>query len=127
VYTRSNVSAYFGILSSLMSTEEDIRQLRRKGIIQTTLSDKEVIKFFKKLEPHTCGTNSAITVYLLLATVNNFFKRQRMWIAVHSFVYHNIKFIISIGSFLSVSLSILKAILNLQGSSNAGPIAGHQS
>jgi hypothetical protein len=126
VYTRNNVSAYFGILSLLISTVEDVRQLRRKGIIQTTLSDKEVMKFFKKLEPLTYGTNSA-TVHLLLATVNNFFKRQRMWITIHSFVYHNIKFIIAIGSFLSVSLSILKAILNLQGSSNAGPVKGHQS
>jgi hypothetical protein len=88
-----------------MSTVEDVGQLRRKGIIQTTLSDKKVMKFFKKLEPHTCGTNSAITVYLLLVTVNNFFKRQRMWITIHSFVYHNIKFIIAIGSFLSVSTS----------------------
>uniref|UniRef100_A0ACD5VAZ1 Uncharacterized protein n=1 Tax=Avena sativa TaxID=4498 RepID=A0ACD5VAZ1_AVESA len=122
---RSNVAAYFGILSTLMSTEEDLRQLRRKGIIQTTLSDKEVMKFFKKLEPHTCWNNAIITTHLLRATINNFFKRQRLWIDVHRFVYNNFKFLFAIGSFLSVSLSILKAILSLQGSSNAGPVAGH--
>ncbi|KAM3271250.1 hypothetical protein ACQJBY_041803 [Aegilops geniculata] len=116
--TRSYVAGYFGMLSALMSREEDVRQLRRKGIIQTTLGDMEVIRLLRKLEPHTNGLKAEFTTYLVRPKINDFFKRLGIWIEFHRFVYKNLKFLIAIASFLSVSLSILKAILALQGGSS---------
>ncbi|EMS57543.1 hypothetical protein TRIUR3_26357 [Triticum urartu] len=118
-HNRSNVAAYFGMLSALMIREEDVRQLRRKGIVVTTLSDKEVIKLFNKLGAHTNGRNAQASTYLTRANINDFFKRQRMWISIHRFIYNNLKFLIAIGSFLSVTLSILKAILALPAGSSS--------
>ncbi|CAN6374447.1 unnamed protein product [Urochloa humidicola] len=121
---RSHMGVCIAMLSRLISTEEDVRQLRRKGLIITTLSDKDVMELIKKMEPHIQGA-SVFTIYPLLLRITTFFKTHRLWITLHRLVYNNLKFLLAIGSFLSVSISILKAILSLRDSPMAATGTAH--
>ena len=105
------VSSYVCVLSCLVNREEDVKELRGKGIINSTFSDMGTLVFFK-------GAAQDLRVghryYEVFQALHKYRQERWLWIAVHSFLYRNYKTIVTVLSIAGVLAGLFKTILSLR-------------
>ncbi|CAL4990695.1 unnamed protein product [Urochloa decumbens] len=109
----SAACSYLLLLCMLLHREEDVHQLRTKGILQGAgLTNKEVLRFFTSL--HNClGLGSCYGLVML--QIESYRIRRWVWIKVYAFVCRNWKTIVGVGSAIGAFASILKTLKSLKG------------
>ncbi|XP_062230559.1 UPF0481 protein At3g47200-like [Phragmites australis] len=105
------VSSYVSVVALLVNRPEDVQELRGKGIIVSASSDKQTLEFFKDLATELRVGHRYYDVFERLEE----YKRERwVWIAVHRFLYKNIKTIIAVLSVVGALAGLFKTILSLK-------------
>ncbi|CAO2189425.1 unnamed protein product [Urochloa humidicola] len=107
----SAVCSYL-LLCMLMHREEDVHQLRTKGILQggAGLSNKKTLDFFTSLQNLREGCYYAhVMVWIQIYRIN-----KSMRIEVYAFLYSNIKTILTVLSVIGLFASILGVIKSLK-------------
>ncbi|CAL5008812.1 unnamed protein product [Urochloa decumbens] len=105
------VSSYLSTLAMLMDREEDVHELRRRGVLSSNFSNAETLAFFKGLGQHLrLGKNYTTT----LREIDDYVRRRPVRIAVHKFIYNNYRVIAALLSVAGVLASILKALYSLK-------------
>ncbi|KAL5220275.1 hypothetical protein ABZP36_024988 [Zizania latifolia] len=105
------VSSYIAVLAMLMNREEDVHELRAKGLVCGKFSDRETLEFFKTLVKHVCIGRHYVRI---LAEIDAYKRNRWLWIAVHKFVYNNVKNIITVFTVVGVLVGVFKALLSIK-------------
>ncbi|CAN6374410.1 unnamed protein product [Urochloa humidicola] len=109
----SAVCSYLRLLSMLVNREDDVHELRTKGILQggSGLTNKEALDFFTKLQsrlPHgRCYVRT-------MEQIENYRVKRRMWIKVYAFVYRNIKTILTVITATAALVGIFGTLISLK-------------
>ncbi|CAO1939903.1 unnamed protein product [Urochloa humidicola] len=109
----SAVCSYLRLLAMLVNREEDVHQLRTKGILQggSGLTNKEALDFFTRLQsrlPHgQCYVHTMIQI-------ENYRLKRRIRIKVYAFVYRNIKTIITVITVTAALTGIFGTLMSLK-------------
>ncbi|CAD6255426.1 unnamed protein product [Miscanthus lutarioriparius] len=108
----SAVCSYLLLLCMLMHREEDVHELRTKGILQggAGLNNKKTLDFFTSLQSLRKGRCYA----LVMVEIQNY-RNKRPWIKVYAFLYNNWKYIVAVGSAFSGFIGIITALMKLKG------------
>ncbi|WVZ95955.1 hypothetical protein U9M48_041655 [Paspalum notatum var. saurae] len=105
------VSSYVSAVSLLMNRAEDVQELRGKGVVVSALSDETTLSSFKKLTAHV---RVGYRYYDVFQRLQEYRQERWVWIAVHGFLYRNLKTIIAVISAIGVLAGLFKAILYLK-------------
>ncbi|CAL4996634.1 unnamed protein product [Urochloa decumbens] len=105
------VSSYLSLLAMLMDREEDVHELRMRGVLRSSFSNAQTLAFFKELSQHL---RPGYNYYRTLAEIGNYMSQRWAWIAVHKFVYNYHRIIVAVLSIAGVLVSILKALYSLK-------------
>ncbi|KAL6607763.1 hypothetical protein ACP70R_040826 [Stipagrostis hirtigluma subsp. patula] len=105
------VTSYLSVLAMLMDREEDVHQLRHKGVLGSRFSKAQTLAFFKGLGQHLChGYNyNAVT-----QEIYDYIRTKTVRIALHKFVYNNYKVIAAVLSIAGVLAGIFRALYSLK-------------
>ncbi|VAI40310.1 unnamed protein product [Triticum turgidum subsp. durum] len=106
------VSSYLALFAMFMDREEDVHELRAKRLIHGEFTDKQTLDFFKGR--HAGNLHAGDDFYRILRRLERYKQRWWMWIAIHRFVYNNVKIIIAVLSIIGVLVGIFKTILPLK-------------
>nr|TKW01634.1 hypothetical protein SEVIR_8G193600v2 [Setaria viridis] len=105
------VSSYIFLVAHLINREEDVRDLRARGIISSAMSDGETLHFFKSAAPSLRIGDR----YIQISKRIHEYKQERwIWIAIHRFLYDNIKVIVAVVSVVGVLAGLFKTMLSLR-------------
>jgi hypothetical protein len=105
------VSSYLSVLAMLMDGEEDVHELRRRGVLCSHFSNTQMLAFFKGFgQHHRLGYN----YFCIVGDIEEYMRRRPVRIAVHKFVYNNYKLIAAVLSIAGVLVGIFKAIYSLK-------------
>jgi hypothetical protein len=105
------VSSYLSVLAMLMDGEQDVHELRRRGVLSSHFSNTQMLAFFKGFGQHLrLGYN----YFCIVGDIEEYMRRRPVRIAVHKFVYNNYKIIVAVLSIASVLVGIFKAIYSLK-------------
>jgi hypothetical protein len=100
----SAVCSYLRLLCMMVQREEDVQELRAKGILQGAgLTNKETLYFFTRFQ----GLPHGLCYARVLYGIDTYRVDRWMSIMVHAFVYRNKKTILTTFSILSLVTSIL--------------------
>ncbi|KAL6654576.1 hypothetical protein ACP70R_008041 [Stipagrostis hirtigluma subsp. patula] len=105
------VNSYLSVVALLMNQEDDVRELRDRRIVQSFSSDQQTLEFFKGLAPNLV-TGGAY--WRLIADLEKYKHKRRMWISIYRFVYNNTKIIATVLSIIGVLVGIFKTLLSLK-------------
>ncbi|XP_052166197.1 UPF0481 protein At3g47200-like [Oryza glaberrima] len=105
------ISSYLSLLAMLMDKEEDVHELRAKGLIHSFFSNKEMLAFFKGFERHLRLGSRYFTI---IQQIEHYKRNKRASIVIHKLVYNNWRIIVKLVSIASVIMGIFKAILSLK-------------
>ncbi|XP_025822453.1 uncharacterized protein LOC112898326 [Panicum hallii] len=105
------VSSYLLLLAMLINREEDVHELRVKHILHGDLGDERTLRLLKNAADFICKTNQHS---LLLEDLDAYKQKRWLRIAVHKFVYHNFKTIVTVFSIIGVLVGIFKTLLSLK-------------
>ncbi|KAK3140976.1 hypothetical protein QOZ80_5AG0408480 [Eleusine coracana subsp. coracana] len=105
------VSSYISVLALLMNQKEDAQELRAKGIINSAFCNKVTLVFFKTLAPRL---HVGHLYYQVFQQLQEYRQERWVWIAVHRFLYKNIKTIIAVLSVVGVLAGLFKTILSVK-------------
>ncbi|CAL4990688.1 unnamed protein product [Urochloa decumbens] len=110
----SAACSYLLLLCMLVHREEDVHQLRTKGILRggAGLTNKEALRFFTGL--NNCLRHGSCYV-LVMAHIESYKMRMWIWIKVYAFLYRNLKTIVAVGSAIGAFATILKTLKSLKG------------
>jgi hypothetical protein len=107
----SAVCSYLLLLSMLMHREEDVHELRTKGILQGAgLNNNQTLDFFTSLHSLRKGRCYAH----VMVEIQNY-RNKRPWIMVYTFVYNNWKYILAVSSAISGFIGIIATVMSLKG------------
>ncbi|CAD6252862.1 unnamed protein product [Miscanthus lutarioriparius] len=108
----SAVCSYLLLLCMLMHREEDVHELRTKGILQggAGLNNKKTLDFFTSLQSLRKGR----CYDLVMVEIQNY-RNKRPWIKVYAFLYNNWKYIVAVGSTFGGFIGIITALMRLKG------------
>jgi hypothetical protein len=107
----SAVCSYLLLLCMLMHREEDVHQLRTKGILQGAgLTNNKTLEFFTSLQSLRHGRCYA----LVMVEIQNY-RNKRPWIKVYAFLYNNWKYIVAVSSAVGGFIGIIRALMRLKG------------
>ena len=108
----SAVCSYLLLLCMLMHREEDVHELRTKGILRggAGLNNKKTLDFFTSLQSLRTGSCYA----LVMIEIENY-RNKRPWIKVYAFLYNNWKYIVSVVSAFGGFIGIITALMKLKG------------
>ncbi|KAL6658801.1 hypothetical protein ACP70R_002841 [Stipagrostis hirtigluma subsp. patula] len=107
------VSSYLSVMTMLMDREEDVHELRGKGVLCSRLSNAETLAFFKGLGKHL---RQGYNYHAILQEIEEYMRKRPVRILVHKFVYNNYKLIAAVLSIASVLVGIFKALYSLKQS-----------
>ncbi|CAN6349443.1 unnamed protein product [Urochloa humidicola] len=105
------ISSYLSLIALLMNREEDVQQLRAKGIVNSAFSDIWMIAYFK------CAVSDLRVghrYYHVFQSLQEYKQERWVWIAIHSFFYTNLKAIVAVLSIIGVLAGLFKTILSLK-------------
>ncbi|RCV37137.1 hypothetical protein SETIT_8G039200v2 [Setaria italica] len=105
------VSSYVTLVSLLVNRPEDVQEMRAKGLIVSAFDDMETLGFFKALAPQL---NVGYRYYEVFQRLQEYRQERWLWIAVHSFLYNNIKTIVTVFSIVGVLAGLFKTILSVK-------------
>ncbi|KAG8046377.1 hypothetical protein GUJ93_ZPchr0008g13354 [Zizania palustris] len=105
------VSSYIAVLAMLMNREEDVHELRAKGLVCGKFSDRETLEFFKTLVKHVCLGPHYVRI---LAEIDAYKRNRWPLIAVHKFFHNNLKNIITVFTVVGVLVGVFKALLSIK-------------
>ncbi|BAF28051.2 Os11g0278300 [Oryza sativa Japonica Group] len=105
------VSSYVLLLAMLMNREEDVHELRAKGLVRGGFSDLETLEFFKNLVKQLFV---GLDYFRILAELEAYRRKRRLLIPVHKFVYNNFKAIVTVFSVIGVLVGIFKALISIK-------------
>ncbi|KAL6631054.1 hypothetical protein ACP70R_028394 [Stipagrostis hirtigluma subsp. patula] len=105
------VSSYVSLIALLVNREEDVQELRGKGIVRSAMSDEATLAFYKWASPRL---RVGYRYYEVFKQLQEYKQERWVWMAVHGFVYRNIKTIIAVLSGIGVLVGLFKAILSLK-------------
>nr|CAB3470584.1 unnamed protein product [Digitaria exilis] len=105
------VSSYLSTMAMLMDREEDVHELRRRGVLSSNFSNAETLAFFKGIGQHLRPGNNFFST---LGEIDGYIRRRPVRIALHKFIYNNYRIIAAILSVVGVLASILKALYSLK-------------
>ncbi|XP_066336141.1 UPF0481 protein At3g47200-like [Miscanthus floridulus] len=107
----SAVCSYLLLLCMLMHREEDVHELRTKGILRggAGLYNKKTLDFFTSLQSLRKGRCYA----LVMVEIQNY-RNKRPWIEAYAFLYNNWKYIVAIGSAFGGFIGIITALMKLK-------------
>jgi hypothetical protein len=106
------VSSYLALFAMLMHREEDVHELRAKHLIHGEFTNKQTLHFFKG--SHAGNLRPGNEFYSILRRLERYKGRSGLWIAIHKFVYNNLKAIVTVLSIIGVLAGIFKALLSIQ-------------
>ncbi|XP_066336312.1 UPF0481 protein At3g47200-like isoform X1 [Miscanthus floridulus] len=111
-FVDSAVCSYLLLLCMLMHREEDVHELRTKGILRggAGLNNKKTLDFFTSLQSLRKGRCYARA----MVEIQNY-RNKRPWIKVYAFLYNNWKYIVAIGSGFGGFIGIITALMKLKG------------
>ncbi|XP_066342201.1 UPF0481 protein At3g47200-like [Miscanthus floridulus] len=105
-----SINSYLAFVSSLMNREQDVRELRARGIVDG-FSDQHTLDFFEGLSQYLTPGH----VYLrTMLDIQEYKKGRWLWIAVYRFLHSNWKTIATVLPVVSVLVGILKTLLSLK-------------
>ncbi|KAL6659532.1 hypothetical protein ACP70R_003572 [Stipagrostis hirtigluma subsp. patula] len=105
------VSSYLSVLAMLMDREEDVQQLRERGLLRSHFSNTQTLAFFKGLGQHLrLGYN----YFAVVKEIDEYMRRRPVRVAVHKFLYSYFKLIAAVLSIASVLVGIFKALYSLK-------------
>jgi hypothetical protein len=98
----------------LVHREEDVHQLRTKGILKggAGLTNKEALRFFTSLR--SCLRPGKDYAYVMLQ-IARYRLRMWIWIMLYAFGCRNWKTIVGIGSAIGAFAGIIKTLKSLKG------------
>ncbi|KAG8086691.1 hypothetical protein GUJ93_ZPchr0010g7939 [Zizania palustris] len=105
------IGSYIAVLAMLMNREEDVHKLRAKGLVKGRFSDQETLQFFKTLVKHI---NIGPRYTDVLVKIEAYKRDRWLWIALHKFVYNNIKTIVTVFTVVGVLVGIFKTLLDIK-------------
>ncbi|XP_020086081.1 UPF0481 protein At3g47200-like [Ananas comosus] len=108
--TDYGVGSYLSLLALLLSSEEDVKELRSKKMIFSDVSDGQALAFLKSLDPHLGKGTSFMQV---LQWLNDYYNKKRVRIFVHKIIYRNFKFILAAASVIVFFVTILQTIFTV--------------
>jgi hypothetical protein len=110
----SAACSYLLLLCMLVHREEDVHQLRTKGILKggAGLTNKEALRFFTSLR--SCLRPGKDYAYVMLQ-IARYRLRMWIWIMLYAFGCRNWKTIVGIGSAIGAFAGIIKTIKSLKG------------
>nr|CAD1828576.1 unnamed protein product [Ananas comosus var. bracteatus] len=92
------------------SGEEDVKELRSKGIMRSLLSDRRTLDFFESLSPHLRPGDN---FWYVPERLNDYYKNRRVRVLLHKFIYNNFKFILAATSAVIFFVTILQTIFTV--------------
>ncbi|OAY77354.1 UPF0481 protein [Ananas comosus] len=104
------VGSYLSVLALLMSGEEDVKELRLKRIMHSVLSDRQTLDFFESLSLHLLPRDNYRYV---LQRLNDYYRKRRVRVILHKFIYKNFKFILAVTSAVIFFVTILQTIFTV--------------
>jgi hypothetical protein len=105
------VSSYVYLLAILMNREEDVHELRVRGILHGKSSNRHTLIFFKNLAQLI---SIPIQYSFLMAQLEAYKRKRWMWIPIHKFAYNNFKTIITVFPIIGVLVGILRTLLSIK-------------
>ncbi|CAN6340224.1 unnamed protein product [Urochloa humidicola] len=105
------VSSYLNVMALLMNRPEDVQELRAKGLVLSAFSNKGTLSFFKTLAPQL---HVGHRYYQVFESLQEYRQERWIWIAVHKFLYKNLKTIITIISVTGVLVGLFNTILPIK-------------
>ncbi|PWZ17340.1 UPF0481 protein [Zea mays] len=105
------VSSYVTLVSLLVNRPEDVQEMRAKGLVVSVFDDAETLGFFKALAPHL---SVGCRYYEVFQFLQEYRQERWLWIAVHRFLYNNIKTIATVFSIVGVLAGLFKTILSVK-------------
>uniref|UniRef100_A0A0D9WJZ3 Uncharacterized protein n=1 Tax=Leersia perrieri TaxID=77586 RepID=A0A0D9WJZ3_9ORYZ len=105
------VSSYVLLLAMLMNREDDVHELRAKGLVRGGFSDKETLEFFKNLVKQLFV---GLDYFRILAELESYRRKRPLLIPIHKFVYNNVRAIITVFSIIGVLVGIFKTLLSIK-------------
>ena len=108
----SAVCSYLLLLCMLMHREEDVHELRTKGILQggAGLNNKKTLDFFTSLQSLRLGRCYGLVMVQIAS-----YRMNRPWIKLYAFCYRNRKTIAWAGSAIAGFIGIITTLIKLKG------------
>jgi hypothetical protein len=105
----SAVCSYLLLFCMLMHREEDVHELRKKGILKGAgLTNKKALQFFTSLESLRKGRSYA----RVMVAIEDYRMKRRWWLKLYTFWYRNQKTIgwaaSAIGGFIGIIVTLMK-------------------
>ncbi|KAL6908085.1 hypothetical protein ACP4OV_002255 [Aristida adscensionis] len=107
----NGVNSYLAILAQLMSQEDDVRELRARGIIRGLFADRQTLEFFSGLAPSLYVGDA---YYRFIVDLAEYKHKRWLWIAVYRFFHNNAKIIATVLPIIGVLVGILKTLLSIK-------------
>jgi hypothetical protein len=106
------VSSYLALFAMFMHREEDVHELRANHLIHGEFTNKQTLDFFKGR--HAGNLRPGHDFYSILRRLERYKQRYGLWIAIHKFVYNNVKAILAVLSLVGVLAGIFKTLLSMK-------------
>jgi len=104
-----SINSYLAFVSTLMNREQDVRELRARGIVDG-FSDQHTLDFFEGLSPYLTPGHAYLRTIL---DIQEYKQGRWLWIAVYRFLHSNRKTIATVLPVFSVLVGILHISLYL--------------
>ncbi|CAL5008833.1 unnamed protein product [Urochloa decumbens] len=101
------VSSYLSLLTMLMDREEDVHELRMRGVLRSTFSNAQTLAFFKELGQYL---QHGYDYRNTKVKISEYIRQRPVRTAVHKFVYNNHRIIVAVLSIAGALVGILKAL-----------------
>lgn len=114
------VCSYLAVLSMFMLREEDVCELRSKGILHGHHTNAEMLTFFKTVVNHLPGLGCRYAN--IMVHIEDYKKNRWLLTKLHKFVYNNFRTIMKVLTIVGTLVGIFQALLALnRGQKNHTP------
>ncbi|KAL6659533.1 hypothetical protein ACP70R_003573 [Stipagrostis hirtigluma subsp. patula] len=105
------VSSYLSVLAMLMDREEDVQELRGRGVLCSHYSNTQALAFFKGIVQHL---RLGFNYFAIVQEIDKYMHHRPVRIAVHKFIYKNYKLIAAVLPIVGVLIGIFKGLYSFK-------------